>query len=601
MSMLYRKAGKRVTLWTKSVKLVIGLALLLTSGTAAIGGGSLFVADRPLAMPMTTATFAPSWDWHNGVPDGDWKNQVPSSAATVKLDGSTDLDKLNGKASPANSEGVLYNRITAAGAGVVQLGFGCDWWMEVYCNGTLCSSTFPEGNLNDRYAADNHPVLIPVKAGENLLAVRVKRGSLSWQFAYGVLPFHEPDRPQVRLGPWLGDSDSYDGSIAIRFITAGKVGSGVEFRRVGQKEWTMAWDQEHGRIMRREWHTVRLTGLESGADYEYRLVMIDPQHPKQRVRIENAAAFAFKIPAETAGKCSFFFTADMQFPRDRQHQTIRSLLNSAVAEKCDFLVFGGDTGSDFPNFEKCMVEPVIDYTAKLLPGKPILVMRGNHELRGDDAQNFGTYFGTADGAAYRLFRAGDTAFLVLDCWEDTPQSADWCQYNLDAVAFAEQAQWLKQVLTSEKWQKAKRHIVLCHGAPYSQYDSGQTMPFMLERLTDPYFAGKKPVYRLDFWMSGHSHSYARSIPGTDTLAAPFAPRQPDRDGKNYVYPVLTVAGPGPHPQLEASAFRVDITPAAITISAFAPDGKCFDQVEYRSDNTYRELKELPHFNLPGRN
>jgi len=84
------------------------------------------------------------------------------------------------------------------------------------------------------------------------------------------------------------------------------------------------------------------------------------------------------------------------------------------------------------------------------------------------------------------------------------------------------------------------------------------------------------------------------------LAAPFAPPRPDRDGKNYTYPVLTVAGPGTEPHLEASAFRVDITPAAITVRAFAPDGQCFDQVEYRADGTCRELNELPRFKLPGR-
>lgn len=341
---------------------------------------------------MTPVTLAPNWYWANGMPSGDWKNQVPASAAIVHLDGVTDLDTLNGKVSPLGAEGVLYNRFTAAKDGVAQLGFGGDWWLEAFCNGTLCASTFPEGNGPNLYAADNHPV----------------------------------------------------------------------------KDWTTVWDQEHGRIMRRVWHTVRLTGLEPGAEYEYRVVLIDPRAPEKRNRVENAATFTFRTLPKSPETCSFFFTADLQFAPARQRQILQGLLQAAGAKDCDFLVFGGDTGSEFPSFEKSMVAPVIDDTAKRLPHQPLLVLRGNHELRGDDAQNFGAYFGTADGTAYRLFRVGDTAFLVLDCWEDKPAEtpkAAICKYNLDAIAYAEQAAWLKTTLASEVWKAAQRHIVFCHGAP----------------------------------------------------------------------------------------------------------------------------------------
>ena len=57
---------------------------------------------------------------------------------------------------------------------------------------------------------------------------------------------------------------------------------------------------------------------------------------------------------------------------------------------------------------------------------------------------------------------------------------------------------------------------------------------------------------------------------------------------------MTGAGPSPY-RLQASAFRIDATADKLTVSAFAPDGNCFDKVEIANDGTITELLPLPHF------
>ncbi|MBQ6596227.1 MAG: hypothetical protein IJH79_01625, partial [Lentisphaeria bacterium] len=152
------------------------------------------------------------------------------------------------------------------------------------------------------------------------------------------------------------------------------------------------------------------------------------------------------------------------------------------------------------------------------------------------------------------------------------------------------------VLHQEKWTGANRRIVLAHSAPYSHSDKRQTITANLKRMTDPWFAGKNPMYKVDLWLAGHVHRYMRSIPGTDEVAAQKKPEDtPVADGRNYIFPVLTVAGPNRTGLLEASAFRIDADRDKLLIRAFAPSGKCFEQVEITPDGNMKEIISLPRF------
>ena len=88
----------------------------------------------------------------------------------------------------------------------------------------------------------------------------------------------------------------------------------------------------------------------------------------------------------------------------------------------------------------------------------------------------------------------------------------------------------------------------------------------------------------------------RSIPGTDEVAAEQQPKDaPIAGGRDYIFPVLTVTGPNQTGLLEASAFRIDADRDKLLIRAFAPSGKCFEQVEITPDGNMKEIISLPRF------
>ena len=546
---------------------------------------------------LATVTLNQEWQFVAGKSETSWKTTfrrgIPFSLKGTLIN----LDTLCGKKSPVGTEAVLYNRFRADRDGIAQLGIGCDWWFEAYSNGILCASTMESGNETNHFAPSNNPFFLPVKKGENLLAIRVRRGSDSWQFSCGNIPFVIPELPQLCYGPWLGTPDA--GKMSIRFVTCGKIGSGIKFRKRGDKNWQTTWDHLHGQILRRTFHRVHLSGLEKGAEYEYRIVMLDPEKPEKQIYAKNGKIYTFRVPDERQNEFSFFFTADLQFPFQRQKQLLNLLLKAANASDCDFYVLGGDIGNTFSSED--LFRGVLTQLSQFGGEKqPIVMLRGNHELRGKEADRYLYYFGNEEGVSYGIFRFGDTAFLILDCWEDKPaesRGAHYVRYNLDSLFLNETKEFLKKALASEKWTSATRRIVLAHGAPYSTFDGCMWMPFNLQKLTDPYFGGRNPKSRLNLWLAGHAHRYTRSIPGTNTLAAPPNPRKPHKGGKDYIYPVLTVAGPGGHSTMPVSAFRVDARAGKLIVSAFSPDGTCFEKIEISNDGNIKEIISLPHHNF----
>ncbi len=535
----------------------------------------------------------PEWRMSAEKPSKNWMNLLPKTTQGVRLvNHRTDFDTVFGKRQSPLSECVVYNEFESPASGIAQLGIGCDWWFEAYCNGTLLETTFPGGNESNLFRPENNPFFLPVRKGKNLLAVRLRRGSETWTFTCGPVPFQRPEQPKILPPLWLGNPDT--GKMTIRFGTCGSIGAGVEYRKKGESAWKMQWDHRLGQILRRSFHSVPLKDLEPGSFYEFRIVLIDPKRPEKRIYPEADRIHTFRSPDSVRKTFRFFFTSDLQFQAKRQAALLKSLMKAADAASCDFLVLGGDINNAINTIEDDplrVIHSVMEYGGA---GKPLILVRGNHELRGREADRFLDYFAMPNGRSYGIFRFGDTAFLILDCWEDKPaasKGASYCKYNLDKEFLDEQTRGVNRLLKSEQWTSAKRRIVLAHGAPYSH--PGQFMPKMFQKMTDPYFAGKNPVSRINLWLAGHTHCYTRSIPGTNRIAALEKPRKPNKGGEDYVYPVLTGAGPGRR-KLQVSAFRVDVSENDITVRAFAPDGQCFDTVVYTNDGKTKELVPIPH-------
>ena len=409
------------------------------------------------------------------------------------------------------------------------------------------------------------------------------------------------DTASLRYPPWIQAPGR--GTMTVRFWTEGKVAGGVQYQLPGEAEFRTAWEVSNGQIPRQEFHSVTLTGLPAGGLVNYRIILIDPSDPCRQVLPEGTETVrSFRVPDTSSSQCSFFFTADLQHPREERIQLLTLFLKQAHAEECDFHVLGGDIGSVFNDVEQDVVNLIVPTLAQFGGGSiPLIYLRGNHELRGLQSPLVPRILGTANGTTNAVFRYGTTAFLQLDCWEDKRSDFPghlYCKYNLDELFYRQQAVFLAKAMQSEEWTTADHRIVLCHGAPYSHYDACLTMAFELKSLIDPYFGGLNPRWKIDLWLTGHTHRYTRSIPRTDEIAAPQCLRTPFFDGRDYTFPVLTVGGPNGTQPWQVTAFRVDVKEDGIAVKSIDDHGRVFESLFYHRDGHCDEFLSLPHHHLP---
>lgn len=94
---------------------------------------------------------------------------------------------------------------------------------------------------------------------------------------------------------------------------------------------------------------------------------------------------------------------------------------------------------------------------------PLMLVRGNHDLRGAAARLLPRYSDTPGGEPFYSFRQGAVAFIVLDTGEDKPDSHPVYAGLNDFIAFrARQAQWLAQEIEKPAIKSAKVRVVCCH-------------------------------------------------------------------------------------------------------------------------------------------
>jgi GH35 family endo-1,4-beta-xylanase len=67
----------------------------------------------------------------------------------------------------------------------IALGISADWWMEVFCNGRSVYSTLAKGNGSNLFSILDHTVALPLRTGENIIAVKVLSGSAGWLLSIG--------------------------------------------------------------------------------------------------------------------------------------------------------------------------------------------------------------------------------------------------------------------------------------------------------------------------------------------------------------------------------------------------------------------------------
>lgn len=295
-------------------------------------------------------------------------------------------------------------------------------------------------------------------------------------------------------------------------------------------------------------NSIRLSDLKPGTEYQYRM------GSKEIVKFEPyKVTFGEEIVSPWKDvktfdpkqkKCSILAMSDIH----DNTPLMENLMKLGNYETCDAFFLVGDImsycskeGQPFTSFiDKC--------SEMFASAKPFVLVRGNHETRGHLARDFSGYIPHQNERIYGVQNIGDTCVVFLDCGEDKPDTHPVYAGLVDFDAYrTEQAEWLKKVVASPEYKKAKYRIVMSHFpiTELKEYTEGHhgTNDLSEKMLS---ILNKASV---DLVISGHYHK--------------FAFHEPVKGKCNF--PILLGSN--------QSAARLDIGEGKINIRAYDKDNK----------------------------
>ncbi|MGN1213426.1 MAG: metallophosphoesterase family protein, partial [Bacteroidaceae bacterium] len=193
-----------------------------------------------------------------------------------------------------------------------------------------------------------------------------------------------------------------------------------------------------------------------------------------------------------------------------QKDMIASLLEKADYKQKDMVFFNGDMLSIFDNDEVRFFDGFMDTAVRMFAKEiPLYYVRGNHETRGQRATAFHDYVCPRKENLYFTVEQGPVFFICLDTGEDKPDTdieyagiVDYDNYR------DEQVLWLKEIVASEAFKRAKYKIVVAHVQPQFDKDAWHGNLEVANKFV--------PILNeagIDLMICGHLHKLVYSEPG----------------------------------------------------------------------------------------
>lgn len=208
---------------------------------------------------------------------------------------------------------------------------------------------------------------------------------------------------------------------------------------------------------------VRLAGLQPGRDYWFRThtrPLVVKGYSPTDLKITTSKTYSLHLPDPAAAEARFCVWNDTH----DKPKTLARLAELTRAEPADFLFWNGDVGNylaDEATLASLFLQPQGD--VNLADGPPILLSRGNHDVRGPVASRAAQYQAFPGGKPYYSFRVGPVAAIVLDTGEDKPDDHPLFLGLVDfAPLIAEQARWLTREIEQPHLKSAPYRLVFCH-------------------------------------------------------------------------------------------------------------------------------------------
>ena len=306
-------------------------------------------------------------------------------------------------------------------------------------------------------------------------------------------------------GPYLQELSEH--AVTFVFTTSDKGFSWVEVKPDGGEAERHYTVRNGLRDAYNTFNVIRVENLRPDTRYQYRLCskqIADFQPYKVTFGDSIVSPWRrFSTPDPKATACSFIALSDMH----QQPDKLGRLLNQAGVGIADMIFYVGDMMNYYDN-EETPFRSFIDKSVELFASeKPFVLVRGNHETRGNMAREYARYVPKSSGKYYGAYRVGDIMFIVFDCGEDKPDDF-WVYAGLtDFDGYrTEQAAWFGELIRSKAYKSAKWRIVMNHFPPLSHMESDNPERHGIQDITDKFL----PLYnqaKIDLMISGHTHAY----------------------------------------------------------------------------------------------
>ena len=315
--------------------------------------------------------------------------------------------------------------------------------------------------------------------------------------------------PDVEYGPWVLNVN--ETGFTVIWTSATKNLAYVEVAPDDDTPFELCdrprfYNLVSGRRVADSLHTVKVTGLEPGKAYRYRIYAKAVENdesaygtdygPERRVSARVDAVV--RTLDSKADRCRFFMMNDIH----NKAEKYQALAKGVEKSEFDFFLMNGDMVSYINNIED-MMRDVFNTVPELTSSIPTVYARGNHETRGREAHLFGKVCPTPTGEPYYMFRQGPVAFLVLDGGEDKPDSAPEYSGTVDFDSYrAAELEWIREVAKDPVFADAPVKVAVMH-IPALYRPSSWYAQTWLNRN----FLPALNAVGVDVMLSGHHHEH----------------------------------------------------------------------------------------------
>jgi predicted phosphodiesterase len=375
------------------------------------------------------------------------------------------------------------------------------------------------------------PFPSPVASGQASQA-QIDRGNAESFKVYNTVPV-------ILDGPFLLDSSAT--STTIEWITGTPCQPKVEYGE-GKLD-HQAVPQQYGLIPVGTLQKVEITGLLPGHTYQYRVVStrvvrLKPYLSDKGLSVESPVyTFTTFDPAKPTASFSFITDTHEDVPR------IEALMRMIDWKTTDFLVNGGD-GVNFAQSEDQVFANWLEPVSRGLDhNKPLIYVRGNHDMRGPFARDLSRYLLAPGGQYYYTRDDGPVHLIAIDTGEDKPDNNHEYAGLLDDTSYREKEYtWLRDLVPTESRMAAAPFRVITMHQPKWGWVNGE-----YQKWTE--LANRE---KIDLVIAGHNHRFLHIPPG--------------QDGNNF--PILVVG--------QDQVARLDATSTELKVTVTTKTGNVID-------------------------